>query len=82
MVGIIPAAGKATRMGGALPKALIEIEGQTLLERSIEALKAIGVLRSGETPPSGADTCRSVPLGVGLCWWGPEELGSVDVSAC
>jgi 8-oxo-dGTP diphosphatase len=43
MVGIIPAAGKATRMSGALPKALIEIEGQTLLERSIEALKAIGV---------------------------------------
>ena len=45
MVGIIPAAGKATRMGGALPKALIEIEGQTLLERSIEALKAIGVAK-------------------------------------
>jgi NDP-sugar pyrophosphorylase family protein len=32
-------------MGGALPKALIEIEGQTLLERSIEALKAIGVAK-------------------------------------
>jgi 8-oxo-dGTP diphosphatase len=30
-------------MGGALPKALIEIEGQTLLEKSIETLKAIGV---------------------------------------
>ena len=26
-----------------LPKALIEIEGRTLLERSIESLKAIGV---------------------------------------
>src|SRR6185295_17440129 len=43
MVGIVPAAGKATRMGGDVPKALIEIEGQTLLERSIEALRAIGV---------------------------------------
>ncbi len=46
LVGIVPAAGKATRMGevgGSLPKALIEIEGQTLLERSIETLKAIGV---------------------------------------
>ncbi len=43
MVGIIPAAGKATRMGGDLPKALVEIEGETLLERSIETLKAIGV---------------------------------------
>src|SRR6185369_4568736 len=45
LIGIIPAAGKATRMGGALPKALIEIEGQTLLERSIGALKAIGVAK-------------------------------------
>src|SRR5256885_793364 len=46
LTGIIPAAGKATRMGelGAdLPKALIELEGHTLLERSIESLKAIGV---------------------------------------
>lgn len=46
LVGIIPAAGKATRMGevgGTLPKALIEIEGQTLLERSIESFKALGV---------------------------------------
>src|SRR4051812_18159808 len=43
MVGIVPAAGKATRMGGDVPKALIEIEGRTLLERAIEALRAIGV---------------------------------------
>lgn len=45
LIGIIPAAGKATRMGGSLPKALIEIEGRTLLERSIAALKAIGVAK-------------------------------------
>ena len=45
LIGIIPAAGKATRMGGALPKALIEIQGHTLLERSIEALKKIGVAK-------------------------------------
>ena len=43
LIGIIPAAGKATRMGElGLPKALIEIEGRTLLERSIESLKTIG----------------------------------------
>jgi NDP-sugar pyrophosphorylase family protein len=42
--GIIPAAGKASRMGVInLPKALIEVAGRTLLERSIESLKAIGV---------------------------------------
>jgi 8-oxo-dGTP diphosphatase len=48
LIGIIPAAGKASRMGAlgdALPKALIEIEGRTLLEQSIEALKTIGVAR-------------------------------------
>lgn len=48
LIGIIPAAGKASRMGefgSNLPKALIEIEGRTLLERSIESLKAVGVSR-------------------------------------
>ena len=48
LTGIIPAAGKATRMGAVgidLPKALIEIEDSTLLERSIESLKAIGVAK-------------------------------------
>ena len=44
VIGIIPAAGKASRMGDlGLPKALIEIEGRTLLERSIDTLKSIGV---------------------------------------
>jgi 8-oxo-dGTP diphosphatase len=44
LIGIIPAAGKASRMGElSLPKALIEIEHRTLLERSIDSLKTIGV---------------------------------------
>src|SRR6185503_18769678 len=48
LTGVIPAAGKASRMGqlgASLPKALIEIEGRTLLEGSIERLKSIGVSR-------------------------------------
>lgn len=48
LTGIIPAAGKASRMGQlgeTLPKALIEVEGRTLLERSLETLKTIGVSR-------------------------------------
>lgn len=46
VTGIIPAAGKATRMGELdVPKALIEIEGSTLLERSIEAVRTIGISR-------------------------------------
>lgn len=48
LIGIVPAAGKASRMGqlgGTLPKALIEIEGRTLLENAIDSLKTIGVSR-------------------------------------
>jgi NDP-sugar pyrophosphorylase family protein len=44
LVGVIPAAGKGSRMGTiAKPKALIEIEGRTLLDLAIESLKSIGV---------------------------------------
>jgi len=46
LTGIIPAAGKASRMGQlALPKALIEVEGRTLIESTIETLKSIGTDR-------------------------------------
>jgi len=46
LIGIIPAAGRGTRMSGLaseLPKALIDIEGQTLIGRAIESLKSVGV---------------------------------------
>jgi len=46
MIGVIPAAGKASRMGeigDRLPKALIEIESLTLLERALTALKYMAV---------------------------------------
>jgi len=48
LIGVIPAAGKATRMGelgATLPKALIEVDGRTLLERSIEMLNYLDVSR-------------------------------------
>ena len=46
MIGVIPAAGRASRMGQIrVPKALIEVDGRTLLERSIETLKRVGVSR-------------------------------------
>ena len=46
LIGIIPAAGRGTRMAGLtseLPKALIEIEGQALIAKAIESLKSVGV---------------------------------------
>ncbi len=46
LIGVIPAAGKASRMGqmgNTLPKALIEVDGRTLLDRAIASLKSVGV---------------------------------------
>ena len=46
MIGVIPAAGRASRMGQIpVPKALIEVDGRTLLERAIETLKQVGISR-------------------------------------
>ena len=48
LIGVIPAAGLGTRMGSLtsdMPKALIEVEGRTLLERAIETLKSLNVSR-------------------------------------
>src|SRR5215467_742669 len=46
LTGIIPAAGRGTRMAGSdrhTPKALIEVEGKALIESAIESLVSIGV---------------------------------------
>jgi len=39
VLGIIVAAGSGERLGAALPKALVEVAGKTILERTIEKLK-------------------------------------------
>lgn len=46
MRGVILAAGKGTRLNGTIgdkPKCLLRVGGQTLIEREIEALRAIGI---------------------------------------
>ncbi len=46
LIGIIPAAGLGTRMAGSdvsAPKALIEVEGKTLIESALDSLLTIGV---------------------------------------
>ncbi|HSE30658.1 MAG TPA: NUDIX domain-containing protein [Pyrinomonadaceae bacterium] len=48
LIGIIPAAGRGTRMGERgeqLPKALLTVEGVTLLDRAIDTLKSLNVSR-------------------------------------
>lgn len=48
LIGIIPAAGRGTRMGELgerIPKGLVEVQGSTLLERAINTLKSLNVSR-------------------------------------
>jgi 2-C-methyl-D-erythritol 4-phosphate cytidylyltransferase len=43
VAAIVPAAGRGERLGADRPKALVEVEGHTLLEHSVAALRAGGV---------------------------------------
>jgi len=58
VIGLIPAAGLGTRMGGDLPKALVFVDGQTLLERAITSLKQLEVSKIVMVIGKGADRVR------------------------
>lgn len=71
LIGVIPAAGKATRMGeigASIPKALIEVEGRTLLERSIETLKSIDVSRTIVVVGHLGEKIAELDLGVEIAY--------------
>lgn len=44
VVGILPAAGRGVRLGEPLPKAFVELDGRTMLDRSVEAMLASAVI--------------------------------------
>lgn len=44
--GVIPAAGIGSRMGGSQPKQYLSLNGETLLERSVNALLSVPGMRS------------------------------------
>ena len=44
VIALIAAAGQGTRLGAEVPKAYVELRGRTLLERSLRALLASGVV--------------------------------------
>jgi len=44
VIALIAAAGQGTRLGAEVPKAFVELRGRTLLERSVRALLASGVV--------------------------------------
>jgi|SRR5215831_5079237 len=58
MIGLIPAAGLGTRMGGELPKALVSVDGQTLLERAIASLQTLDVSKIVIVIGKGANRVR------------------------
>jgi 2-C-methyl-D-erythritol 4-phosphate cytidylyltransferase len=45
VAALVPAAGSGSRLGADLPKAFVPLEGRTLLERAVDALRAGGVDR-------------------------------------
>src|SRR5688500_19794711 len=60
MKAIILAAGKGTRLDGAAvkPKCLVEVGGETLLQRQIETLKSLDVREIVIVVGFGADSIR------------------------
>jgi NDP-sugar pyrophosphorylase family protein len=90
LIGIIPAAGRGTRMAGLaseLPKALIDIEGQTLIARAIESLKSVGVSKivvvTGYRGEMVRDFVRARDFGVEIDFAFQErQLGLAHAIAC
>ena len=65
VVGIVPAAGRGVRLGEPLPKAFVELEGRTMLARSVEAMLASGVVDRVVivVPPESAGTTATRLVG-------------------
>lgn len=87
VIALIAAAGQGTRLGAEVPKAYVELRGRTLLERSVRALLASGVvdevivLVSPDMEPEAAriigriDTTNAAPIR--LVHGGSERADSV-----
>ena len=87
VIALIAAAGQGTRLGAEVPKAYVELRGRTLLERSVRALLASGVvdevivLVSPDMEPEAAriigriDTAGAAPIR--LVHGGSERADSV-----
>lgn len=72
---LVLAAGRGERFGGEVPKAFVELAGQTLLERSVRALAASRCFE--RIVPVIADRDRSVYAAVASRMADVSELGAV-----
>ncbi|WP_440713157.1 2-C-methyl-D-erythritol 4-phosphate cytidylyltransferase [Gordonia sp. FQ] len=79
IVALIPAAGQGTRLGLDRPKAFVELDGQTLLNRSIDAVRASGVVDQVVVivPPELVDDVRARFPEVSVVAGGAERSDSV-----
>ena len=62
VVALIAAAGMGTRLGAEVPKAYVELQGRTLLERSVAAMAHSGVVKRAvvTVSPVMEDTARAL----------------------
>jgi len=49
-VAVVPAAGAGQRLGAGIPKAFIDLDGQSLIERALAGLRASGAVDGGAAP--------------------------------
>lgn len=62
VVAIVPAAGQGKRLAAGVPKAFYKLEGQPLVERAIEGLRASGVVDTVvvAVPPDRTDEAKLI----------------------
>lgn len=62
VVAIVPAAGSGERLAAGVPKAFVDLAGQTLVERAIEGLRQSGVVDSVivAVPPDRTDEAKLI----------------------
>ncbi|HCG3140058.1 2-C-methyl-D-erythritol 4-phosphate cytidylyltransferase [Corynebacterium striatum] len=83
VVALIAAAGMGTRLGAEVPKAYVELQGRTLLERSVAAMARSGVVKHAvvTVSPAMEDTARALladaPLPITVVHGGGERADSV-----
>ena len=69
VAAVVPAAGSGVRLGAGIPKAFVELDGRTMLERSVAGLLASGVVDDvvAVVPEDRVDEAESLlaPLRVG-----------------
>ncbi|RUP04686.1 MAG: 2-C-methyl-D-erythritol 4-phosphate cytidylyltransferase [Mycobacterium sp.] len=62
VIAVVPAAGSGRRLGAGVPKAFYQLEGQSLVERAVEGLRASGVVDTVvvAVPPDRTDEAKLI----------------------